>query len=492
MVTALCGWALLGGEQAGAPTGRPPAGAPNLLVVTLDTTRADRIGAYGAEVSTPAFDAIAGGGALFLNASAVLAVTGPSHASMFTGSGPWDHGVLLNGVPIPEDRVTLAQVLHANGYNTGAFVSSYVLDGDKGFGRGFQVYDDDFGLLKGGAGLTVIQAWDMARRHLAPDAELERRGGDTVEVALAWMEAQQGATFTWVHLFDAHGPYAPPPPFDTRYYAGDARNPANTSMAPVKNVAAYLKRSLEGITDLNWVLAQYDGEISYADSQIARLLAGVDAQNTLVVVIADHGEQLGENNVWFNHGDDVYETSVHVPFALRWPGRVPAGLRVEQPFEGTDLAPTLLEAIGIPRPPSMTGASAAGLVGLGKGDGRQLARSLCFDREANVAGRESGAIDKPKWKMAGIRDRTGRYVERETGGVAEYFDLSADPRGVTDVINLFQQTPDGAALLKLYEKVAKEQVLAGDAAARTSNVELSEEERKKLEALGYLDGVGGE
>ncbi len=488
--TGLLIWAASARSVPAAATEPLPPGAPNVLLVTLDTTRADHIGAYGNTIDTPAFDRIAKDGALFLDASAVAAVTGPSHTSMLTGSGPWDHGVLLNGIPIPQDRTLLAEVLHDRGWSTGAFVSSYVLDGSHGFRRGFQVYDDDFGSLPGAQSLLIPRIFAMLERHFHPDEELERRGGDTVDHALTWIGDQHGAWFAWVHLFDAHGPYEPPPPFDTRYYQGDPRDPAHSSMSQVKNVAAYLKKSLEGITDVNYVTAEYDGEISYADSQLGRLLDAVDTKNTLVVVIGDHGESLGEHGVWFNHGDDVYEASVHVPFAVQWPGRVNAGVRVAKPFEGTDLAPTVLALVGVPRAPSMTGLSAAGLIGDFEGDGRIEARSLCFDRAANVAGRERGEITKPKWRMAALRGASSRYVQRETGAGPEYFDLASDPTGETDVYaNVACSTP-GKQLLEILDAHARELFLS--TATERSAGDVGEAERKKLEALGYLSGTEGD
>lgn len=484
-------WVSTAGGALPAPTQALPPGAPNVLVVTLDTTRADRIGAYGnPTVDTRHFDAIAKAGTLWTNASAVAAVTGPSHTSMFSGSGPWDHGVLLNGIPIPTDHALISEVLHDHGWATGAFVSSYVLDGEKGFARGFEVYDDDFGWLKGSSELVAFRLWAMVKRHFNPDEELERRGGDTVDAALAWMKAQKGASYTWVHLFDAHGPYEPPPPFDTMYYSGDKSDPSNTSMAPVKNVAAYLKKSLEGVTDLAYVLAQYDGEVSYADTQLGRLLEAVDQRNTLVVVIGDHGEQLGEHDVWFNHGDDVYETSVHVPFVMQWPGRVPAGLRLDDPFEGSDLAPTVLEAVGVDRPASMVGQSAAGLLGLGEGRGRIEARSMCFDREANVAARAQDPSFKPKWRMAGIRGPKSRWVQRETGRGPEFFDLTTDPAGLTDIYAATAATPEGTQLFA-HLKAQADGVLSGNATERSA-ADVGDEERARLEALGYLDGAAPE
>lgn len=491
LVVALGGWVIVAQSGPGAADLALPAGAPNVLVVTLDTTRADHFGAYGNDrVDTRYFDQVAREGAMWTNASAIAAVTGPSHASMFSGAGPWDHGVLLNGIPIPDDRPLLSELLHDHGWQTAGFVSSYVLDGDKGFGRGFEVYDDDFSWLKGSGDLVIVQLADMVRRRFNPEEDLQRRGGDTVDAALSWLEGREGAWYLWVHLFDAHGPYEPPPPFDTRYYQGDPRDPSNTSMAPVKNVAAYLKESIEGITDLRWVLAQYEGEVSYADAQLGRLLAAVDPQNTLVVVIADHGESLGEHDVWFNHGDDVYETSVHVPFALRWPGRVAAGQRVTQPFEGTDLAPTLLDLVGVAIPEAMTGASAASLVGAGKGKGRIEARSMCFDREANLAAREAGEIDKPKFRMVGLRGPSTRYVQRETGREPEFFDLSSDPKGLVDLYPQKQWDPLGAELLGILAKNAG--VVLGSNATERSTAEVSDEERARLEALGYLDPTTGE
>ncbi len=484
LAVALAVWVYAAVDPLPAPTRALPAGAPNVLVVTLDTARADRFGAFGnAQVQTRAFDALAAEGALFTAASAVAPVTGPSHASMFTGRGPWDHGVLLNGVPVPADHPLLAELMHDHGWATAAFVSAYVLDGANGFARGFGVYDDEFGWLPGLGTLLPARMYAMARRHADPNEVLERRGSDTVDRALAWLDGRDGgAWFLWVHLFDPHGPYEPPPPYDTLYYQGDAHDPANTSMAPVKNVAPYLERSLEGVTDLSYVLAQYDGEISYTDAQLARLLSAVDAKNTLVAVIGDHGESLGEHDVWFNHGDDVYETSVHVPFALRWPGRVPV-TKVASPVEGTDLAPTILDLVGVPVPDGMTGESAVGVME-GRA-GRAIAHAMCFDRPANQAARAAGTITGPKYRVAGLRGATSRYVEREVDGTATYYDLTTDPLGLTDVTGGVGATPAGAELLGLLRSQAKA-LLAGDATERSA-VEVSPEERARLEALGYME-----
>ncbi|MDP2309750.1 MAG: sulfatase [Pseudomonadota bacterium] len=483
LAVGVAAWVYAAVDPPPAPSKPLPAGAPNVLLVTLDTTRADRMGAYGNEhMQTRAFDALAAQGALFTAASAVAPVTGPSHASMLSGRGPWDHGVLLNGVPLPEAPL-LAELLHERGYATGAFVSAYVLDGELGFARGFEVYDDDFGWLPGVSALLPARLLAMARRHADPDEVLERRGADTVDQALTWIgQRPGGAWFLWVHLFDAHGPYMPAPPYDTLYYQGDARDPANTSMGPVQNIAPYLKKSLAGVTDLKYVLAQYDGEVSYADAQLARLLAAVDTQNTLVAVMGDHGESLGEHGVWFNHGDDVYESSVHVPFALRWPGRVPV-TRVTSPVEGTDLTPTLLDLVGIPVPEDMTGQSAVPT--MAGGPGRAMASAMCFDRVANLAAREAGTITGPKYRMAGLRGPNSRFVAREVDGTSSYFDLSADPLGVVDVVGPVGASPEGGELLSLLRARATALFTGSDTSR--SAVDLADEERERLEALGYME-----
>jgi arylsulfatase A-like enzyme len=487
-VVAVLAWGALPARDPSTtqPSVSSPSDAPNVLLVTLDTVRADRFGAYGADVDTRHFDRVAREGARFDRAVAVAPVTGPSHASMLMGAGPWDHGVLLNGVPLPE-RPLLAEVLRAHGWRTGAFVSAYVLDGGLGFRRGFEVYDDSFSTFRGVERLLFPRLLAMAGRAGSPDEVLERRAADTVEPALRWLRegpAPSERWLLWVHLFDPHGPYAPPPPWDTHYYSGDPTDPANTSLARATNVAPYQRRRLEGITDLNWVLAQYAGEVSYADTQLGRLLDAVEARGetarTLVAVIGDHGEALGEHGAWFNHGDDVHEESVRVPFALRLPGRVPAGTVVDVPVEGSDLAPTLLSLAGITPPSTMTGRPALGA------EPRTAARALCFDREANILDRRAGRIDAPRWRMAGATTHALHAVLRERSGElhAEAHAASGRPVGGSPA------TPAGAPVADDAVRVLLDSMFAEAATARSAAATLSDEERARLEALGYLSPTG--
>jgi arylsulfatase A-like enzyme len=470
----LAAWAQSAGRVVPPPEASPPPGAPNVLLVTLDTARADHFGALGsAEVATPRFDALAAAGALYTQASAVAPVTGPSHASMFFGQGPWEHGVLLNGLPLPADRESLAEVLRANGYATAAFVSAFVLDGKTGFSRGFDVYDDDFTAVPGLGALAPARLLAMGRRHARPDAVLERRGAETVDRAMAWLDTRQGPWFCWVHLFDPHGPYAPPPPYDTRYAKGDPRDPANASMSVVKDVNPYMQESLRGITDLDYVLGQYAGEISYADSQLGRLVDAVDPVRTLVAVIGDHGESLGEHGTWFDHGQDVFETSVHVPFAMRWPGRI-APAKIFAPAEGSDLAPSVLGLVGILPPSTMRGRALLGV----SGQGPTAAAAPAIATPAR-----SGKIDDPKFRMVTLRDPARRYVLREYDHGEWAFDLAADPSGVTDARALFEQGEDGQAWLR--ERRGLAEILLGRTLPEVG--EISAEDKERLGALGYLD-----
>jgi len=469
--------------------GMATPGAPNVMVVTFDTIRADHFGAYGnTKVQTPHFDALAADGVLFSSAWSQIPVTGPSHTSIFSGQAPWEHGNLLNGIPIDDEIPLMAEQLREEfGYNTGAFVSAYVLDGDLGFSRGFEVYDDDFGWLQGWADTLPGKLIAGVGRHFNPEHVLERRGERTVEHALSWLKSQDDSRpyFIWVHLFDPHGPYEAPPPWDTAYYAGDPRDPSHTSMESVSNVAGYLKESLEGITDVDWVLAQYAGEVSYSDAQLGVLLDGIDAlghgDNTLVVMAGDHGESLGEHEVWFNHGDDLYESATAVPFAIRFPGKIDPGTVVESPVELTDVAPTIYELIGVTVPDSVIGRSLLPAIFQGASV-RDYVRGLCFDREANLKARQRGEITQPIYRMVSLRRNDSLFVHREAAGTGDvYYDLIEDPTEMTPT----SLSPELSSALTGLATQLLEEMSAEDVAR--SGSELDDATRARLEALGYIE-----
>jgi arylsulfatase A-like enzyme len=476
----LCGGAVhqvqLGPLQAlGEP---PPQGAPNVLLITIDTIRADMGSSLASgPVQTPNMDRLAAQGVRFIDAVSQIPITGPSHLTMMSGRGPWEHGVLLNGVALPPDTPLLAERFLARGYRTGAFVSAFVLKGSTGFARGFQIYDDAFGALPG---------WDTTMggrfvaglgRRIDPHQVLERRSDKTVDAALSWLgESRERPFFGWVHLFDPHGPYAPPAPWDTAYYTGDPRAEKHDSMDSVTGVAAYMHASLAGIRDVAWVRAQYGGEISFTDVQLGRLLDWLDtaglAEDTVVVLAGDHGESLGEGGVWFNHGGDLNDAQVRVPFIVRYPAKLPAGVRVRGPVELTDLAPTLAALTPIEFA-SVSGVSQMSSFKNSRST-RSLSRGLCFDRAANMRERRAGNITAPTYTVASLRSDSARYELRTAPNAAAKVWDHADPEDgrVVDPL-LYEDWPHDA-----FAELMKASLSGGEGR--------DEATLEKLRALGYV------
>lgn len=281
----------------------PPRGAPSILLITLDTLRADRVGAYGATSgATPHLDALAKRGTVFKSALSSVPLTLPSHATIFSGLQPYHHGVHDNGVDVfPAARETLATLLQARGLATGAFVGAYVLDRRFGLSRGFDSYDD------------AIER----RSDRASELESERRCDVVVASAAKWLGDQAGRFYAWVHLYDPHAPYDPPEPWKTRL----AGRP-------------------------------YEGEIAATGACVGRLLESVAARDVVVAVVADHGEGLGEHDER-SHGLFLYESTLRVPLILAGPG-VPSG-RAAEWARTVDLAPTLLALAGAEVPPGLDG-----------------------------------------------------------------------------------------------------------------------------------------
>lgn len=273
----------------------------NLLLITLDTTRADRLGCYGYEQAlTPALDALSKGGVLFERAYTAVPHTLASHATMFTGLTPREHGIHDNGTGRLSGKIpVLADILRSRGYDTGAFVGAFVLDARFGLNRGFQEYDDD----------TFSSEYSIERLHR------RRSGQAVVDQALKWLGLRGTQPFfCWVHLFDPHGPYA-------------AR--ADLFGAQFEN-------------------RPYDAGIAVADQQIERVLDYLRrhglAEQTLVVVAGDHGEGLGEH-FEVEHGHLLYNSTLHVPLIFSWPGHNKPGHRVQAPVSLVDLYPTLLDCL---------------------------------------------------------------------------------------------------------------------------------------------------
>ena len=289
----------------------PPLRPLNLLVVTVDTLRPDHLHCYGySKIETPNMDAIALHGALFENAVTQTPLTPPSHASIFTGLNPPSHHVRdTGGFVLQPSSTTLATILQRQGWDTAAFISSAVLKKLFGLNQGFAVYDDQ--MPRPGKGHEF-------------DEDAERRAGETVDHALHWLDAQSGKPFfLWVHIYDPHAPYQPPAPYREKY-----------------------KDRL------------YDGEIAYADHELGRLFDAVRQKSpdkTLIAVLSDHGESLGEHGE-YTHGVFLYDSTLRIAFVLSGPG-VPAGARIRQQARTIDFLPTMLDLMGGKPPATVEGVS---------------------------------------------------------------------------------------------------------------------------------------
>jgi len=298
-------------ESVAVPLRRLPQPL-GIVLVTLDTTRADRLSPYGfMDISLPHLERLAREGVVFDQATSVAPLTLPAHTTLLTGLLPPNHGVRDNAdPPLAPSQTTLAEVLRARGFRTGAFVASTVLDPDRGLHQGFERYQG------------------VGSGSRPPDAR-QRRADRVVTDALRWLETiPESRFFLWTHLYDPHRPYDPPEPYRTQY-----------------------AHSL------------YLGEIAFADSQIGRLLEALERRGllhrTIVVVAGDHGESLGERGER-DHGILIYENVLRVPLIVRVPGIAP--FRIGEVVRLTDLMPTILDLLDVAGPPS-DGVSLVDLIG---------------------------------------------------------------------------------------------------------------------------------
>jgi len=400
--------------SSGAPSAKPPA--RNVLLVTIDTFRADRIGIGVA----PTIDHLAATGLRFTAARTAVPLTLPSHATIHTGLLPPQHGVRENGAgALADSHRTVARLLKDAGYRTAAFVGAFVLDRRFGLSQGFDVYDDQ------------IPRDPNATERL----EAERPASAVIDRALAWLTASlkpqaPGPFFVWIHLYDPHAPYTPPPEFAAR-----ARTP-------------------------------YDGEIAYADAQFGRLLDALrargDLDRTLVIVAGDHGEGLGDHGER-THGMLLYDSTLRVPLVIVAPGVPPQ--TIDAPVSLAEIAPTLLHAAGIAPPPEMAG------------------RNLITVRlkPDTTVGRPPDLYSETEYpRVAGwspLQALTdGRWKTIRAGSESEVYDLQHDPGETHDVAAA--QTAVSAAMAARADAIHA----AAVASART----ISPDAQERLRALGYV------
>ena len=408
----------------------------NVLLVTLDTTRADRIGVYGRALGgsppeTPALDRLAAEGAIFLQASAVTPLTLPAHSTIMTGLLPGAHGVRDNGgFRLAEERKTLAEVFQAAGFHTGGFVSAYVLDHKWGIAQGFERYFDDFDLEK-------VKTLSLG--------EIQRPGDETIAQATKWIDGldTRGGErfFAWVHLYDPHTPHTPPEPYKSRYPQ-----------------------------------AVYNAEIAWTDSLVGRLLEHLEQrglrERTIVMVVGDHGEALGDHGE-AEHGFFIYRPTSWVPLILDAPFSAARNRVVPTPVGQQDLAPTLLELAGV-----------AG--GLEPGQGRSLVPLLAggVDPPGSLA-RGYSEIFLPRlhygWsELRSLRRDRWHFIEAPR---AELYDVESDPGETRNLADTERRV-----VRDLRGELAALDATVQPAASGSAPVEEDEETMRALAALGYIGG----
>jgi arylsulfatase A-like enzyme/tetratricopeptide (TPR) repeat protein len=395
----------------------PEARRPlNVILVTADTLRADRLPLYGYDkVETPNLDRMAASGVVFEQATTVVPLTLPAHSSMFTGTFPMHHGVRDNGgYYLGQDQVTLAETLKENGYRTGGFVAAFVLDSRWGLNQGFDHYWDDFDLAKyENVGLDTVQ----------------RRGGEVLQEATRWMDTvKEDRFFAWLHFYDVHTPYEAPEPYLSRYkgYMG----------------------------------ARYDGEIAYLDSLIGELVGWLEKndvdEDTMVVFIGDHGESLGQHEET-THGFFIYDATMRVPFLIKAPYRqIPHGLRVPAQVRNVDLMPTILDLVGVPAPATVQGTSLVPLLERESDDLGLIAYSESFYPRHHYGWAELKAvrngrmhfIDAPRPELFDILEdpQQTKNIARERAGTVQELKDALDELvaryGVEGIDEKAPETPD--------------------------------------------------
>lgn len=397
----------------------------NVVLITLDTLRADHVGTYGASgVRTPHLDRLASQGVVFDQVMTTAPLTLPAHSSIMTGQFPPRHGVRDNGgFFLDQEQVTLAEILSGRGYQTGATVGAFVLDSKWGLDQGFASYQDDFDL-------TNVKAMSLA--------SVNRPGNEVVDLALKWLDGVADQQFfAWLHLYDPHAPYISPEPYRSEYRGHP-----------------------------------YRGAIAFTDAQVGRVFDYLDARgladNTIVIVTADHGEGLGEHGEE-THGFFVYESAMRVPLIIRAPGRGLTPRRVAQPVRTVDIMPTVLDLLGAPPAQSIAGVS---LLPLMSGEARELA--------LDGYGEAMYPLHHYGWsELTTLRSDRYKLIDAPR---PELYDLERDPHELT---NLFDErrTVADAMLRQLRDRKRE---MDADAPEAPVAADVDPETRARLAALGYV------
>jgi arylsulfatase A-like enzyme/Flp pilus assembly protein TadD len=395
--------------------------SPDVFLITIDTLRADHVHCYGYDkIQTPALDALAKDGIRFSHAFTPSPITNTSHTTILTGLLPSSHGVTDFAIPLAPNHPTLAERLKRRGYRTAALIGAVILDSQSlapGLDRGFDFYDN----------------FPARTESKSRWGRVERRAGEVIDHATRWLAAHPtGPRFLWIHLYDPHDPYEPPPPYS----------------------ATYQDRP-------------YDGEIAYADAQLARFLATLKKQgiyrNSLVVVVGDHGEGLGEHKE-DTHGIFLYDSTIHVPLIIKLPANAVAGKVVDAQVRTTDIFPTVVQVTGASAPSRLDGESLQPLLQAGSEHSRLALGETDYPLRFGWA------------PLRSIRTEDAKYIEAPR---PEFYDLKSDPGEVKNTY-----APWNGKVQKLRAQLAEARAKLPPPSSSAGAV--GQGTIDELHALGYL------
>jgi arylsulfatase len=434
----------------------------NLILITIDTLRADHLGCYGYPRDTsPSVDGLAKQSVVFTHCVTQATATAASHASIFTSLYPPAHGVTHNSLSLSPEIPSLIGVLEKNNYRTGAFVSSIVMGSLRGLDQGFQIYDD------------ILES-----RELNREDAYERPADLTTSAALDWI--QYGGNkrfFAWIHYIDPHGAYYPPEQYrglfvgDQWYREGDEL-PAGSIHYPQHAIPAY--QILSEHRDPAYYVAQYDAEIRFVDDQVGRLLRHLEEagllSNTVIVITSDHGETLAEREYYFSHGIRTYDDQALIPLIMYFPDRA-QHTEISAQVRAIDIMPTVLDRLGVGIDATVHGQSLMPLV---RGDDDYSGGPALIFSES---GKELYDVDLGSQRS--LRTPKRKYIRNSRDETEELYNLEDDPLERTNLAATDSMT--AAEMGKLFDAQAR-----GIQQAKTLERKHSEEEIKKMESLGYI------
>jgi len=459
-------------------SGPPPR--PNVLLISVDTLRADRLGAYGYRLdTTPRIDALAERGVRFADTTVPWPKTWPAMAAMVTGKAPQSNGIRLRPRrPLPDVNVTLAEALRAGGYATGAVVANVNLGRGFGFDQGFDRFVESWAdeALRQTGSATFRNAPGRVKRF----TNGTRVTDQGLEVVEALGSGKEKPFFLWLHYIDPHGPYVPP-----AEYAGLFAGAHPSQPVPIEDLPPYQLQvdpaTGQPSNDVGFYETQYDREVRYVDDQIGRLLETLAARgllaDTLVVLTADHGESMAENRYYLEHGNVPYQSNAAVPLVFVLDGRIAGDRVVEEPVGLLEVMPTILELAGVPAPDGVQGKSLAPLLTSGDGDTPRFV----FMESGHVRPFQL-SVRQGSWKLV----RMPSPKDREWLGAPPLalYDLREDPREQRDVAAEHPSVvADLSNALAAWQRDTPR--YRGD--SKTDLKQLDERTQEMLRGLGYLE-----